>query len=175
MARASAYFDLALNSQLCGCEWSLLWYNPSPVFPRQASGPRSAVEAAVPAAVFKGSQATRLPLQSPRDCDSAPSLNSQLSTINSVRAGFTLLELLIVIGIIALLMVLLAPAFTTIKTGGDVTNAAYTIKGVLDTARTYAKANNTYTWVGFYEEDVSQPSVVPAPPVCTGCVGRLVM
>ena len=60
-------------------------------------------------------------------------------------------------------MVLLAPAFTTIKGGTDVTSAAYTIKGVLDTARTYAKANNTYVWVGFYEEDVSQPSPVQAP------------
>ena len=63
--------------------------------------------------------------------------------------GFTLLELLIVIGIIGLLLVLIAPAFTTIKDGWGVTNAAYTIKGVLDTARTYAKTNNTYTWVGF--------------------------
>ena len=79
----------------------------------------------------------------------------------SVRAGFTLqkqreracaftlLELLIVMGIVGLLMVLIAPAVTGIKGGTDVTNAAYTIKGVLDTARTYAKANNTYTWVGF--------------------------
>ena len=90
--------------------------------------------------------------------------------------GFTLLELLIVVGIMALLLVLIAPAFTTIKGGTDVTSAAYTIKGVLDTARTYAKANNTYVWVGFYEEDVSQPSPVQAPdPRCTGCVGRLVM
>ena len=64
-------------------------------------------------------------------------------------SAFTLLELLIVIGIIAVLLVLLAPAFTTIKSAGDVTSAAYTIKGALDTARTYAKANNTYTWVGF--------------------------
>jgi len=66
----------------------------------------------------------------------------------SVR-GFTLLELLIVVGIIGLLLVLIAPAFTTIKGGSDVTSAAYTIKGVLDTARTYAKANNTYAWIGF--------------------------
>jgi prepilin-type N-terminal cleavage/methylation domain-containing protein len=69
--------------------------------------------------------------------------------------GFTLLELLIVVGIIAVLLVLLAPAFTTIKSAGNVTSAAYTIKGVLDTARTFAKANNTYTWVGFYEEDAT--------------------
>src|SRR5207247_4707254 len=52
---------------------------------------------------------------------------------------------------------------------GDVTGAAYTIKGVLDTARTYAKANNTYAWAGFYEEDIS--STTPG----TAGVGRLVM
>jgi prepilin-type N-terminal cleavage/methylation domain-containing protein len=90
--------------------------------------------------------------------------------------GFTLLELLIVVGIIAILFVLIAPAFTTIKSSTDVASAAYTIKGVLDTARTYAKANNTYTWVGFYEDNGSIPSVIPAPdPPCTACVGRLVM
>ena len=73
-----------------------------------------------------------------------------LRSLQRERASaFTLLELLIVIGIIALLLVLIAPAFTTIKSAGDVISAAYTIKGVLDTARTYAKANNTYTWVGF--------------------------
>src|SRR5881398_508473 len=87
------------------------------------------------------------------------------------EGGFTLLELLIVVGIIGLLMVLIAPAFTYIKGGTDVTSAAYTIKGVLDTARTYAKTNNTYTWVGFYEEDVSQSSTSPA----TAGTGRIVM
>jgi type II secretory pathway pseudopilin PulG len=86
-------------------------------------------------------------------------------------AAFTLVELLVVIGIIALLMVLVAPAFTNIKSAGDVTSAAYTVKGVLDTARTYAKANNTYAWVGLFEEDVSQPSTNPA----TAGFGRVVM
>ena len=108
-------------------------------------------------------------------CEDEPTINPQQSTLNSVRAGFTLLELLIVIGIIAVLLVLIAPAFTSLKTAGDVTSAAYTIKGVLDTARTYAKANNTYTWVGFYEEDVSIPSLSHGTDPCTGCVGRLVM
>src|SRR6266403_4356588 len=51
--------------------------------------------------------------------------------------GFTLIELLVVMGIIAILLVLMAPAFTTIKSGADATSAAYTVKGVLDQARTY--------------------------------------
>src|SRR5262249_34787928 len=90
--------------------------------------------------------------------------------LESIR-GFTLLELLIVVGVIGLLMALVAPAFTTIKSSTDVTGAAYTIKGVLDQARTYAKANNTYTWVGFFEEDVSTASTSPA----TAGNGRIVM
>lgn len=86
-------------------------------------------------------------------------------------SAFTLVELLVVLGIVGLLLILIAPAFTYIKGGTDVTSAANTIKGVLDTARTYAKANNTYTWVGFYEEDVSQSSTNPA----TAGIGRIVM
>jgi prepilin-type N-terminal cleavage/methylation domain-containing protein len=87
-------------------------------------------------------------------------------------SAFTLLELLIVIAIIAVLLVLMAPAFTSLKSGGDVTSAAYTIKGVLDAARTYAKANNTYTWVGFYEENVANPT---SPNSSTPAVGRVIM
>src|SRR5690242_6051545 len=45
-------------------------------------------------------------------------------------SAFTLIELLVVVGIIALLLVLIAPAFTYIKGGTDVTSAAYTVKGV---------------------------------------------
>jgi prepilin-type N-terminal cleavage/methylation domain-containing protein len=89
----------------------------------------------------------------------------------SVR-GFTLFELMIVMAIIAILLVLIAPAFTTIKGGINVTSAANTVKSVLDTARTYAKANNTYTWVGFYEENVANPT---SPNADSPKVGRLVM
>lgn len=96
---------------------------------------------------------------------------SSRACADAVRTGFTLLELLVVIGIIALLMVLVVPAFTNIKSAGDASSAAYTIKGVLDTARTYAKANNTYTWVGFFEEDASTSSTNPA----TAGNGRIVM
>ena len=74
-------------------------------------------------------------------------------------------------GIISLLMVLVAPAFTNLKGAGDVTNAAYSVKGVLEEARTYARANNTYTWVGLFEEDGSKPSTTPA----TAGNGRLIM
>jgi prepilin-type N-terminal cleavage/methylation domain-containing protein len=132
---------------------------------------------------FRGQRSNASPFRS-RDCGTSspfqihPGCGStdhrSPITNHSVRAkqrdpesirGFTLLELLIVVGIMGLLLVLIAPAFTYIKGGTDVTSAAYTIKGVLDTARTYAKANNTYTWVGFKEVDVSQnPSASPQAP-----------
>ena len=87
------------------------------------------------------------------------------------KDAFSLIELMVVIAIIVLVSALIAPAFRSLKGAGDVTSAAYTVKGVLEQARTYAMANNTYTWVGFYEEDVSQPSTNPPTPG----VGRLVM
>ena len=103
--------------------------------------------------------------------EKATSRRSRL-TGQHIQEGFTLLELLIVVGIVAMLMMLIAPAFTTIKGGTDVTSSAYTIKGVLDTARTYAKTNNTYAWVGFLEENVANPV---SPNTDTPKIGRLIM
>src|ERR1043166_806288 len=95
-------------------------------------------------------------------------IRSRHTSLVTRHASFTLLEILVVIAIIAILMVLVAPAFTNLKSGNDVTTAGTTIKGVLDAARTYAQANNTYTWVGVFEEDGATSSSAAG-------IGRVVM
>ena len=94
------------------------------------------------------------------------------ASMSCKQSGFTLMELALVIAVIIILAAFIAPAFTNLKSAGDVTNAAYTVKGALEQARNYAMANNTYTWVGFYEEDGSKPS---ASPTATSGIGRLVI
>lgn len=84
------------------------------------------------------------------------------------QRAFSLVEILVVVGIAMLLMAVIAPALT--RTGG-VTHAAYSLQGALDQARTYAVANNTYTWVGVFEEDGAAPSGSPA----SSGVGRVVL
>lgn len=88
--------------------------------------------------------------------------------------GFSLIELMVVILIMILVAAFIAPAFTSIKSGGDVTSAAYTIEGILKQARTYAVANNTYTWVGFYEENTTDTTPTTTAPPYTG-KGRVVL
>ena len=65
------------------------------------------------------------------------------------HSGFTLMELMVVIAIMIIVAAFVAPAFTTMKSAGDVTSAVYNISGVLEQARAYAMANSTYVWVGF--------------------------
>ncbi len=146
-----------------------------PEFPQETSGPAFAAlrrgrqccsgGGACPQLVERISRLPQSPAPAERGRASAASRALALREGGPVTpersvGGFTLVELLVVIGIVALLMALIAPAFTNIKSGTDVTSAAYTIKGVLDTARTYAKANNTYVWVGFKEVDVSRDASV---------------
>src|SRR5437868_7757590 len=85
----------------------------------------------------------------------------------SKNRSFTLVELMVVVAIIAILMVLVAPAFTNLKSAGDVASAAYGIKDLLDNARSYAKANNTYVFVGLAEVDASV-SASDSPQITTG-------
>jgi prepilin-type N-terminal cleavage/methylation domain-containing protein len=67
--------------------------------------------------------------------------------------AFSLIELLVVVSILAIVMALITPAVNALKGGNDVTSAAFEISGLLQQARTFAITNNTYVWVGFYEED----------------------
>lgn len=86
------------------------------------------------------------------------------------RGAFTLIELLVVMVIIILMMALAGPAVNALKGAGDITKAGYDIAGALEGARTYAMANNTYVWVGFFEEDNSRASTYPAATTGTGRV-----
>ena len=81
--------------------------------------------------------------------------------------GFTLVEMLVVIGLMAVMMTLILPAVSSLKGNTDVTKAVYDIKGILDQARAYAIAKNTFVWVGLTEGDASVSSS-QTPQVATG-------
>jgi len=69
-------------------------------------------------------------------------------------SAFTLLELLVVIGIMSLLMALLSPVVGAFKGSGDLNKASGDIQGILEQARSYAMANKTYVYAGLKEVDV---------------------
>jgi len=73
-----------------------------------------------------------------------------------IGAGaFTLIELLVVIAIIIVLTGLVILPMTNINSAGDLTKTTADIAGVLEEARAYAMANNTYVWVGIAESDAT--------------------
>ncbi|XHR28262.1 MAG: Tfp pilus assembly protein FimT/FimU [Chthoniobacteraceae bacterium] len=74
-----------------------------------------------------------------------------------VHKAYTLLELLIGMAILVVLMTLSTPAIQALQGPGKMSTAAYEVAGVLQNARTYATANRTYVWVGFFEEEAGAP------------------
>lgn len=68
------------------------------------------------------------------------------------------------IAIAVALTSLLLPTFSNRAGANELTNAAYVIKGVLELARTHARVNRTYAWVGFYEENGAIASTTPPTP-----------
>jgi len=67
--------------------------------------------------------------------------------------------------------VLAIPAFRAMNGAGNMTSASYTISGAIDSARSYAMTHDTYTWLGFFEEDGTMSSANPAQ----AGVGRIVL
>lgn len=74
-----------------------------------------------------------------------------------VFAGFTLLELLLVIAVLGLLTVVAIPVISGIDRRRDITSSAYGLHDLLEFARSEAMARNTYTWVGFANVPSTHP------------------
>jgi len=82
---------------------------------------------------------------------------SRLSFASDSRTAFSIIELLSVMAIIGMLTVAAVPALNNIKGGGDLSKASYDISGVMEQARSYAMARNTYVFVGIAEVDGALP------------------
>jgi len=87
----------------------------------------------------------------------------------SCRA-FSLIELLSVMAVIGMMAVAAVPAMNSIKGGNNLSKAASDISGVLEQARSYAMANNTYVFVGITEVNVTNSESAKAQSAGTGRV-----
>lgn len=84
------------------------------------------------------------------------------------RRAFSLVELLIVICIIGLLATLSVPALGSLRSAGNINQASLNVSLMLEQARSYAMANNTYVWVGFDNDEANSRLRVAAVSGLTG-------
>lgn len=91
------------------------------------------------------------------------------ATILPVRSarGFTLLELIAVMGIMAVLLAVSGPAIHAIKGAGGVTKASADLARSLELARVYAMANRTYVRVGISQRDSINGRQIPSLVILT--------
>ncbi len=94
--------------------------------------------------------------------------NASLQIFEKERPPFTLVELLVVMSIIGMLALITLPALASLNNSGGMNRAVSGIPLLLDQARAYAMAHNTYVWVGFSSDTASQQLVVGAVSGTTG-------
>jgi prepilin-type N-terminal cleavage/methylation domain-containing protein len=76
-------------------------------------------------------------------------------------SGFTLTELLVVLGIIAAVTALSGQALRSLNTAGSTSQAASDLAGLLEYSRTYAMTHRTYVRVGFGANASGQTVILP--------------
>ncbi len=69
--------------------------------------------------------------------------------------GFSLIEILVVVVIMALLMAASLPALSSLTVGGQMNQTISEVTGLLEQARQYAVSHNTYVWVAFSTENTA--------------------
>ncbi|SDT93979.1 prepilin-type N-terminal cleavage/methylation domain-containing protein [Verrucomicrobium sp. GAS474] len=87
------------------------------------------------------------------------------------RGGFSLVELMVVIALVALVTLFAVPSVRTLVSAGRFTSDLAAMGGAIEQARAYAIGADTYVWLGLFEEDGAAPSAKPARPG----VGRIVV
>jgi Tfp pilus assembly protein FimT len=94
---------------------------------------------------------------------------------NSVwrRDAFTLLELLVVVGMIGMMTCLTLPAMSSLNRGWSMNRALYDVPMLVEQARAYAMSHNTYVWIGFYNDSANQRLTVGAIAGTTGAAADI--
>lgn len=82
----------------------------------------------------------------------------------SGSCGFSLIELLVVMGVISVLLAAAVPAINGLQGGGEFTRGVDELALVLRQARAHAVSRNTYVWVGISEESASGGTSSQEPP-----------
>ncbi len=68
--------------------------------------------------------------------------------MNSVKKGFSLTEILVVIAVISILAALSIPALTSVDRARGVTEAGFQLRSAIELARSQAVSRRTYVWLG---------------------------
>lgn len=75
-------------------------------------------------------------------------MNYKLS-VNRIKSGFTILESIVVLGIIAVIMGMSIPLFSRFNQGSSIDAASHNIAGILRTSRSFAISRNSNYTVNF--------------------------